>query len=83
MPGKSHGQRSLAGYSPWGRKKSDRTERLEDIHTCIKYKNDREQGETDSAEHQGRLHREGSIFTGFVRRHRSFLCCQGKERLCR
>ena len=25
---KSHEQRSLVGYSPWGRKKSDRTERL-------------------------------------------------------
>ena len=24
LPGKSHGQRSLAGYGPWGRKKSDR-----------------------------------------------------------
>ena len=23
LPGKSHGQRSLAGYSPWGRKESD------------------------------------------------------------
>ena len=28
LPGKSHGHRSLAGYSPWGRKKSDRTEQL-------------------------------------------------------
>ena len=28
LPGESHGQRSLAGYSPWGRKESDRTERL-------------------------------------------------------
>ena len=28
LPGKSHGQRSLAGCSPWGRKKSDTTERL-------------------------------------------------------
>ena len=28
MPGGSHGQRSLAGYSPWGPKKSDMTERL-------------------------------------------------------
>ena len=28
LPGKSHGQRSLAGYSPWGRKKSDTTEKL-------------------------------------------------------
>ena len=28
MPGESHGQRSLAGYSPWGREESDMTERL-------------------------------------------------------
>ena len=28
LPGKFHGQRSLAGYSPWGRKESDLTERL-------------------------------------------------------
>ena len=28
MPGKSHGWRSLVGYSPWGRKESDTTERL-------------------------------------------------------
>ena len=27
LPGKSHGQRSLVGYSPWGRKESDMTER--------------------------------------------------------
>ena len=26
LPGKFHGQRSLAGYSPWGRKESDTTE---------------------------------------------------------
>ena len=26
--GKSHGQRSLVGYSPWGHKESDLTERL-------------------------------------------------------
>ena len=26
LPGESHGQRSLAGYSPWGGKKSDMTE---------------------------------------------------------
>ena len=29
LPGKSHGQRSLAGYSPWGCKESDMTE-----HVC-------------------------------------------------
>ena len=28
LPGESHRQRSLAGYSPWGRKESDMTERL-------------------------------------------------------
>ena len=28
MLGKSHGQRSLAGYSPWDRKESETTERL-------------------------------------------------------
>ena len=28
LPGESYGQRSLVGYSPWGRKESDMTERL-------------------------------------------------------
>ena len=28
LPGKSHGRRSLVGYSPWGRKESNTTERL-------------------------------------------------------
>ena len=28
LPGESHGGRSLVGYSPWGRKESDTTERL-------------------------------------------------------
>ena len=27
LPGKSHGWRSLVGYSPWGHKESDTTER--------------------------------------------------------
>ena len=35
LPGESHGQRSLAGYSPWGRKESDTTEQLS-AHTLIK-----------------------------------------------
>ena len=26
LPGEFHGQKSLAGYSPWGLKESDRTE---------------------------------------------------------
>ena len=32
LPGKSHEQRSLAGYSPWGHKELDMTE-----HTCTQY----------------------------------------------
>ena len=28
LPGKSHGRRSLVGYSPWGREDSDTTEQL-------------------------------------------------------
>ena len=28
LPGKSHGWRSLVGYSPWDHKESDKTERL-------------------------------------------------------
>ena len=44
LPGESHGQRSLADYSPWGRKELDTTERLSTHrhnlnshtrHTCL------------------------------------------------
>ena len=33
LSGKSHGQRSLVGYSPWGHKESDTTEWLTHTHT--------------------------------------------------
>ena len=33
LPGKSHGQRSLVGYSPWGCKELDTIERLHSLHT--------------------------------------------------
>ena len=42
LPGKSHGQRSLVGCSPWGRKELDMTERLQ-FHfllSCIGEGND-------------------------------------------
>ena len=35
LPGESHGQRSLVGYSPWACKESDMTERLS-THTYVK-----------------------------------------------
>ena len=34
-PEKSHGQRSLVGYSQWGRKESNVTERLSMLHTWV------------------------------------------------
>ena len=34
LPGESHGQRSLAGYSPWSHKESDMTEATE--HRCMR-----------------------------------------------
>ena len=33
--GKSHGQRSLAGYGPWGHKESDKTEGLRTEHHAL------------------------------------------------
>ena len=35
LPGESHGQRSLVGYSPWGCKESDTTERLNNNNNQI------------------------------------------------
>ena len=35
LSGESHGQRSLAGYSPWGHKESDTTEQLTLIVTTL------------------------------------------------
>ena len=36
LPGESHGQRSLAGYSPWGCRESDTAERLTLTHSLWK-----------------------------------------------
>ena len=38
LPGEFHGQRSLAGYSPWGRKALGMTERLIYTHTTEHHK---------------------------------------------
>ena len=35
LPGKSHGRRSLVGYSPWGHKESDTTEWLRCHCQCL------------------------------------------------
>ena len=36
LPGKFHGQRSLAGYSPWGHKESDATQHAGTHHKMEK-----------------------------------------------
>ena len=38
LPGKSHGQRSLLGYSPWGHRESDTTEWLHFLFSLCKIK---------------------------------------------
>ena len=35
LPGESQGQRSLRGYSPWGRKELDTTEVTEHAQLCL------------------------------------------------
>ena len=37
LPGKFHGQRSLVGYSPWGCKELDTTERLHFLSFCSSF----------------------------------------------
>ena len=37
LPGESHGQRNLVGYSPGGDKESDTTERLSTAQPCSMY----------------------------------------------
>ena len=37
LPGESHGQKSLVGYSPWGCKQLDTTERLSPAHVLDYY----------------------------------------------
>ena len=59
LPGESHGQRSLASYSPWGRRESDTTERLtqyymETVKSSLVARSKGE-GKDESAEHRGFL----------------------------
>ena len=50
FPGKSHGRRSLVGYSPWGGKESDTTEWLHFLSEiscpCHNWRNGHELGQT-------------------------------------
>ena len=51
LPGEFHGQRSLVGYSPWGHKESDVTERLTQAHlNALCNRSSEVQGEKESCE---------------------------------
>ena len=51
MPGESHGQRNLAGYSLWGCKDSDTTEATEHACTLIQQKKGRGQRQEEGIRH--------------------------------
>ena len=49
LPGKCHGHRSLAGYSPWHCKESEMTERLNSNNSIIKDEDEQRDEETPQA----------------------------------
>ena len=51
LPGESHGQRSLVGYSPWGDKESDTTEATCHTCTCVNIKEEFMQCYLDGVQH--------------------------------
>ena len=53
LPGKSHGRRSLVGYSPRGRKQSDTTEQLS--HIQINFLGRKQNGERVTSEARGQV----------------------------
>ena len=53
LPEEFHGQRSLIGYSPWGHKESDTTERL---HFLMQNVNNRKTVCRGEKEHMGTLY---------------------------
>ena len=57
LPGESHGQRSLAGYSPWGCKESDTTEATQLAHI-----QEQPQSAMDFMKHSSKVHWEGLFF---------------------
>ena len=60
LPEKSHGQRSLVGYSPWGHKESDMTERLHFLSATFP-RNFIEIGINNSNKHLYRPHQKWQI----------------------
>ena len=87
FPGEFYGQRSLEGYSPWGCKGSDTTERLS-MHTLVVPPIQRAAAlfsdpETDVSQHNSRCYTGGQVCIG---RHRSLgsnsVCLGWNLRIC-
>ena len=70
LPGESHGQRSLVGYSPWGRKGSDTTEATEHTRT---FKGQRRAGETGFCWGKGSVVIHPSVLTPWIKSTHLFL----------
>ena len=63
LPGDSHGQRSLAGYSPCGHKESDTTERLSIAHST--------QDDTENQNKQKKKKTQTNFLTSAIQSHLS------------
>ena len=61
LPGEFHGKRSLAGYSPWGCKQSDMTERLHFLSLSF-----RSSRSTQPYQHQGTAQRTSHALSHLV-----------------
>ena len=65
LPGKCHGQKSLAGYSPWGCKETGRTEQLTHTHklvqySCIQHRQKEIQNRYNNGERRGEIEKQRS-----------------------
>ena len=69
LPGESHKQRSLAGYSPWGSKESDTTEVIQHIHVALytsRWSRNEETQRTWAAGHSRLQRRLGNVVSARV-----------------
>ena len=67
---KSHGQKSLVGYSPWGRKESDTTERLHFPFKILRLKTLGFPGSTKKQTNKQTNKKNLPVNAGDIKRHR-------------
>ena len=68
MPGKSHEQRSLVGYSPWGCRESDTTDQLTHQYVISKT-------QLNQLYYEFLTHDEGLFFQDYIKNHYSRTTC--------